>query len=68
MTWSQDLLKTSFASAVLLCALTAVAVGQTDEELRQLYARRDFARMEKIARTGDARAEAWMGLIKRQEG
>jgi TPR repeat protein len=54
----------ALVSAALLCALTAVAVGQTDEELRQLYVRRDFGRMEEIARTGDVRAEAWMGLIR----
>jgi tetratricopeptide (TPR) repeat protein len=56
------------ASAVLVCAFTTVAVEQTDEELRQLYVRSDFARMEQIAQAGDARAEAWMGLIRQNAG
>ena len=33
-----------------------------------MYFRRDFVQMKEIARTGDARAEAWMGRIKQQEG
>ena len=55
-------------SIVLVCALTLVAAGQTDEELREVYVRGDSRQMKKIARTGDARALAWMGRIKLQEG
>jgi tetratricopeptide (TPR) repeat protein len=48
---------------VLSGALTSIALAQTDDELREMYCRRDYARMEEIAQTGDTRAEAWMGLI-----
>jgi uncharacterized protein len=58
----------AIASAILLAALTLVAAGQTDDELRQLYMRRDYAQIKKLARNGDARALTWMGLIKRLEG
>ena len=58
----------AFISAVLSTAFASIAVGQTDDELRAIYFRRDFGRMEEIARTGDVRAEAWMGLIKQQAG
>jgi TPR repeat protein len=56
------------ASTILLGALTLVAAGQTDEELRQLYVRGEVAQIKKLARSGDARALAWMGRIKLQEG
>jgi hypothetical protein len=56
------------ASAILLAALTLVAAGQTDDELRQLYVRGEVAQIKKLARNGDARALAWMGRIKLQEG
>jgi TPR repeat protein len=49
--------------ALVIGSCLPSAFAQTDEELRQLYFRRDFQRMEEIARTGDTRAEAWMGLI-----
>jgi len=45
---------------------TSWARPPTDEELRQMYFRRDFAQMETFAREGDVRAEAWMGLIMQQ--
>jgi TPR repeat protein len=51
------------AVALIIGSYLPSAFAQTDEELRQLYFRRDFQRMEEFARTGDARAEAWMGLI-----
>jgi tetratricopeptide (TPR) repeat protein len=51
---------------VLTGAFASSALGQTDDELREMYFRRDFARMEEIAETGDTRAEAWMGLIRQQ--
>lgn len=39
------------------------ALALTDEELRQLWAKGDLKRMEEVARTGDHRAQAWMGLM-----
>lgn len=57
----------SFSVAVIaLLALPQMAVAQTDEELRQLYFRKDVARMEQLARDGDPRAQAWMGPIMQQ--
>jgi TPR repeat protein len=57
---------------IMICAvliILAASLGaETDEELRQLWMRRDLARMEEIARTGDARAEAWMGLMLQNRG
>jgi tetratricopeptide (TPR) repeat protein len=53
-----------FATALVVASQTFGASAQSDEELRQLYFKRDFNRIEEIARTGDTRAEAWMGLIK----
>jgi TPR repeat protein len=44
------------------------ALAQTDSELRDLYDRKEYARIEQYARQGDARAEAWMGLIRGQAG
>jgi TPR repeat protein len=52
--------------AVFIGAFLSAALGQTDEELRQIYYRRDFVQMEKLARDGDVRAEAWMGLMMQQ--
>jgi TPR repeat protein len=45
---------------------TSWAFPPTDEELRQMYSRPDFAQIETLAREGDVRAEAWMGLIMQQ--
>jgi TPR repeat protein len=56
----------SLVLVIFTSAFVSVALGQTDEELRQMYFRRDFAQMEKLARDGDVRAEAWMGLIMQQ--
>jgi uncharacterized protein len=44
------------------------AIAQTDSALRELYDRKEYARIEQYARQGNARAEAWMGLISRQAG
>jgi hypothetical protein len=44
------------------------ARGQTDDELRDIWRQGDMARMEEIARTGDVRAEAWMGLMLQNRG
>jgi hypothetical protein len=59
-------LSSTFVAAVLLGLCLARAEAQTDEALRQMYFRRDFAAIENFARTGDTRAEAWMGLIEQQ--
>jgi hypothetical protein len=53
----------ALVSLVLASAFASTALGQSDDELRQMYFRRDLTRMEEIARTGDVRAEAWMGLM-----
>jgi len=50
-------------AALLVASHTFCASAQSDEELRQLYFKRDFSRIEEFARAGDTRAEAWMGLI-----
>jgi Sel1 repeat-containing protein len=55
-------------SLVLAGAFASTALAQTDEELREMYFRRDHARMEEIAQAGDARAEAWLGLIRQNAG
>jgi TPR repeat protein len=47
---------------------TSSLCAQTDDDLRKLWLRRDLARMEEIARAGDARAEAWMGLMLQNRG
>jgi hypothetical protein len=67
--WIAELMKQflqGLACLVLVTAFSCGAVSQTDDELRQMYFRRDFDRMEKLARDGDVRAEAWMGLIMQQ--
>jgi uncharacterized protein len=52
------------AAAVLLVALSiSSGLAQSDAELAAIYRSGDLARMEEIARTGDVRAEAWMGLM-----
>jgi hypothetical protein len=48
---------------LLITTINHPAIAQTDAELRVLYGRKDFVRMEIIARRGDTRAEAWMGLM-----
>ena len=53
--------------AVTLAA-TSDSSAQTADELRAIYSRRDIARMEEIARSGDVRAEAWMGLMLQNRG
>jgi tetratricopeptide (TPR) repeat protein len=56
------------AAALLIAAQLTAILAQTDEELRQLYLKRDFDRIEQFARDGHTRAEAIMGLIKNQSG
>ncbi|WP_262267181.1 MULTISPECIES: tetratricopeptide repeat protein [Microvirga] len=55
--------------AILVLAVFAIgqtgARAQTDEDLRLLWRKGDLAGMEQFARTGDSRAEAWMGLMLR---
>jgi hypothetical protein len=51
------------AAALLIASQLTGALAQSDEELRQLYFKRDFDRIEQFARAGNARAEAVMGLI-----
>jgi hypothetical protein len=54
----------TIAVAALLIAIQLPGVlAQTDEELRQLYFKRDFDRIEEFARAGNTRAEGVMGLI-----
>jgi TPR repeat protein len=48
--------------------MVSVATALTTEELRQMYVKRELGRIEEIAKNGDARAQAWMVLIKRQAG
>ncbi len=55
-------------SLTLLGPWPGLAQAQTDDELRRWYFGRDTARIEKLAHTGDARAEAWMGLIHQNAG
>ena len=47
---------------------TGPAWCQTADELRATYFRGDLSRMEEAARAGDARAEAWMGLMPQNRG
>jgi TPR repeat protein len=56
------------ASFVLLNSLTAIALAQTDEELRAMYNRKEQSRMQEIAESGDVRAQAWMGLMLQNQG
>ena len=54
-------------SFVLVNSLTAIALAQTDEELRAMYNRKEHSRMQEIAESGDVRAQAWMGLIMQNQ-
>jgi hypothetical protein len=58
--------------AVLVCFILAlagtIAGAQTNDQLREIWRNRDFERMEEVARTGDARAQAWLGLMFQNEG
>ena len=63
----RTLMKAALAVAILGVHVPA-ALAQTDSELRGLYDRKEYARIEQYARQGDARAEAWMGLISAQAG
>jgi hypothetical protein len=58
----------SLALLALLGLHASLSWAQTDDELRAIYHRRDISRMEEIARTGDVRAEAWMGLMLQHKG
>lgn len=60
----------AFGVALLFSAstLTTTARAHTDDELRALYYARDIGGMERIAETGDVRAEAWMGLMLQNRG
>ena len=55
--------------AILVLAVFAIGLAgaraQTDEDLRPLWQKGNLSGMEQIARTGDSRAEAWMGLMLR---
>lgn len=53
-------------SVFTITATVHTASGQTDNELREIYVRRDLKRMEEVANAGDARAQAWMCLMMRQ--
>jgi TPR repeat protein len=59
-------------SSALLFALAGVLpsalLAQTDAELQQFFFDKKYARIEELAKAGDARAEAWMGVIKRKAG
>jgi hypothetical protein len=59
-------LSATIVGAVLMGLCLMRAEAQTDEALREMYFRRGFAAIENFARTGDTRAEAWMGLIEQQ--
>ena len=55
----------AFLVLALLSAVSSQA--QTKEELREMYMRREFARMQEIAEAGKVQAQAWMGLIMQQQ-
>lgn len=57
-----------FSLLLLVSVVMHPALAETDAELRELYGRGDIARMEEIARRGDTRAEAWMGLMLQNRG
>jgi TPR repeat protein len=50
-------------AAFFLAVQTLGIVAQTNEELRALYDRKDFARIEELAKGGHPRAEFYMALI-----
>jgi len=54
--------------AMLGAASLAVAAPVTDDDLHGLWRRGDLAGMERIAAAGDARAQAWMGLMLHNRG
>ena len=56
------------ALVIVLGIGPGAAWAQTADELRAIYFRGDLSRMEEIARTGDMRAEAWMGLMLQNRG
>jgi TPR repeat protein len=61
-------IRCAILAVAFMSASMPAAVAQTDEKLRRMYFAKDFTAMEALARQGDVRAEAWMGLIMQQAG
>lgn len=57
-----------FWLALVLITTSGSVSAQTADELRAMYFRGDIVRMEEIARAGNVRAEAWMGLMLQNKG
>jgi TPR repeat protein len=62
-------LRLCFLMGLMLWAVCcAEAAAQTREDIRKLYFRNDFARIEELAKAGNPDAQSMMGFVLKQQG